>query len=306
MPSQLLKFKEYMPSVILTGASGMIGKALQNYLIQCGYAVKTLVRDKKKADGINSFFWDYHAEEIDLKVFETSDYIIHLAGANVSKRWTFKYKKEIYDSRIMSTDFLFKIIKSKNIRIKKMISISGTGYYGDTTTLGLNENSPTGNDFLAMVCRDWENSAKQMSSLKIPVCIFRLGVVMSPKGGFLKRIATPIKYFVGVHLGDAQQMLSWLSIHDLCRLFVHAIEKNLVGTYNATASLPITLEQIDNTLAAHLHRKIVLPNIPEWILKLVLGEMSTMILTNCHASNEKIKNTGFAFEDENFSAVLKY
>ncbi len=293
-----------MPSVLLTGASGMIGQAIHKHLIMGGFTVRILVRDRKKADGKNSFFWDYLSEEIDLKAFENMDYIIHLSGANVSKRWTFKYKKEIYDSRIMSTDFLFQTIKNRNIRIKKILSVSGTGYYGNTPTTGLLESSPTGNDFLSMVCRDWENSVKQFSTLKIPVCIFRVGVVISRKGGFIKRVGTPLKYFLGVHLGPGKQMVSWISMIDLCRLFTHAIEKNLTGIFNATASTPITMRQIDDSLAQYYHRKIWLPAIPEWFIKLVLGEMSAIVFTNCHTRNEKIKNTRFTFEQEDFIRAL--
>lgn len=155
-----------MPTVLITGASGMVGSSIQKLFADAGYNVRTLVRDKKKANGVNSFYWNYYAEEIDLKAFEGTEYIINLSGANVSKRWNLKYKKEIYDSRIMTADFLHKVIKSNNFKIKKYISVSGTGYYGNSTTENLNENSPSGNDFLAMVCRDWEAAVNGLLILK--------------------------------------------------------------------------------------------------------------------------------------------
>ncbi len=294
-----------MPTVLITGASGMVGSSIQKLFADAGYTVRTLVRDKTKANGVNSFYWNYYAEEIDLKAFEGTEYLINLSGATVSKRWTLKYKKEIYDSRIMTADFLHKVIKANNFKIKKYISVSGTGYYGNSTTENLNENSPSGNDFLAMVCRDWEAAAKRFTDIKIPVCILRLGVVMHPKDGFVKRVGTLIKFFAGAHLGSGKQIISWIGLNDLSRLFLHVAEKNLVGIYNATATNPMTLEEIDNGIATYYHRKIILPNVPAWALKLALGEMSEIVLCSCHVSNAKIKTTGFVFNSEEFLEALK-
>jgi uncharacterized protein (TIGR01777 family) len=293
-----------MSIVLITGGSGMIGKAVAAHLISKGYSVRFLLRDKHKTNGSSTFYWNYQSEEIDENAFDNVDYVINLAGATINQRWTFKHKQEIYDSRIMSTNFLFNHIKKNRIKIKKFISVSATGYYGDTTAEKLNENSPSGNDFLAMVCRDWENSAKQFNDIKTPVCILRLGVVMSVKGGFVKGISNLIKKYLGVHLGSGKQFVSWIALSDLCNLFTHTIEKNLVGTYNATASNPMTMEQIDNAIAKFYHRKIWLPNISAKLLKMVLGEMSSMILSSCRTSNEKIKTTGFVFQYEEFDKIL--
>jgi uncharacterized protein (TIGR01777 family) len=294
-----------MAIILFTGGTGMIGTALIKKLHDNGHSTRILVRDKTKADGINKFYWNYYNEEIDLRAFENLDYIINLAGANIGKRWTFKYKKEIYDSRIMSTEFLFQTIKKNNLRIKKIFSANAVGYYGNSESQNLQENSPTGKDFLAMVCRDWENAVREFNTIKIPSCIFRQGVVITHTGGFVKRISLPIKFFIGAHLGSGQQFISWISLADLCRLYLHAIEKNLVGTFNAVSTNPLTLEQIDNEIAKYYHRKIWLPNIPEWALSLVLGELSQSVLESVHTSNEKIKTTGFIFQHEDFGEALK-
>lgn len=294
-----------MPIVLLTGASGMVGKALKLQLTNQGLTVRSLIRNQEKADGIHTFYWNYAKEEMDLNALKDVDYIIHLSGATVSKRWTFEYKKEIYDSRIMSTDFLFKTIQKEKLRLKKFICVSGSGFYGDTQEQNITETSPSGKDFLAMVCRDWENAAQQFNSIKIPVCILRLGVVMSPNEGFIKTVSAPIKWFVGADLGTGQQMIPWIGLLDLCRLFLHVIDKNLVGIYNAASSHPMTLEAIDKAIAKHYHRPLWLPNIPAWLLKKVLGEMSLIVLGSCATSNAKIKNTGFEFLAESFEKTLE-
>ena len=295
-----------MPTVLVTGASGMIGKALTKLLTDHGFSLRSLVRDKTKANEKNSFYWNYMAKEMDLKAFENLDYIINLAGASVSKRWTEKYKKEIYDSRIKSTEFLFETVKKNKIPLKKFISASATGYYGDSSLQNLNEESANGKDFLAKVCLDWEQAALKFNLINIPACILRLGVVMTPVDGFVKRVSSPIKFYFGAHLGSGKQYISWIALEDLINLFLFAIQKpELEGIYNAIASTPLTLEQIDNAMAAFYHTKIWLPNIPAWALKLALGEMAVIVLASCNASNVKIKRAGFVFGVEEFRKALE-
>lgn len=120
----------------------------------------------------------------------------------------------------------------------------------------------------------------------------------------MKPVGTLIKFFAGAHLGSGKQIISWIGLNDLSRLFLHVTEKNLVGIYNATATTPMTLEEIDNGIAAYYHRKIFLPNVPAWALKLALGEMSEIVLCSCHVSNAKIKTTGFVFNSEVFVEAL--
>jgi len=295
-----------MALILILGARGLIGRNLKAHLTMQGHEVRYFVREQRKADDITSFYWNYEREEVDIKAFRDVDYIINLSGANISKRWTFKYKKEIYDSRIMTLQFLYNILKKHQIRVKKIISVSGTGYYGDTLEQHCTETSATGKDFLAMVCRDWEDAANKFNEMKISTCILRLGVVMSLKGGFIPRIATPMRFFVGTHLGTGKQVVSWISLNDACRLFEHVIEKNLVGTYNATSSNPLSLEEIDNSIAQFYHRKIWLPNVPTKLVKLLLGEMSAIVLSSCWTDNNRIKNTGFTFQEEQFDHCLRY
>ncbi len=294
-----------MNTILFTGGSGMVGQAVAKLLKQEGYIVRNLVRDKNKADGINSFYWNYTNQEIDVKAFGNLDYIINLAGANVAKRWNDKYKVEIYESRIKSTNFLFEFIKKNNIPLKKFISASATGFYGDSPLSNREENSPAANDFLAQVCKEWEKAALQFNSIGIPVCIFRIGVVITPGGGFVKQVSAPMKYNLGAHLGTGKQYISWIALSDLSKLFLFAIQNStLEGIFNATASTPLTLEQIDNIIASYYHKKIWLPNVPAWALKLALGEMSSFVLGNTNVSNDKIKSAGFVFGVEEFRKAL--
>ena len=295
-----------MPIVLITGAGGMIGKKLVAALQTNGYSIRSLVRNHAMANGKDRFYYNYQENEIDPSALRDLDYIINLAGANVSKRWTQAYKKEVYESRINTTKFLFESVKKYNIPLKKFISASAIGYYGDSEKHNLIETDATGSDFLARVCHDWEQAASQFDTLNIPLCIFRIGVVITPEGGFVKSVSAPIKFNLGAHLGTGKQFISWIALDDLVSLFLVAVEKPaLVGTYNAVASNPHTLEQIDNTMATFYRKKIWLPNIPAWALKLALGEMSTIVLASTHASNAKIKETGFVFRHEDFAKGLE-
>jgi uncharacterized protein (TIGR01777 family) len=294
-----------MTAILLTGAGGMIGKALTKHLEQDGYTCKALVRDRTKADGKTRFFWDYLNKEIDLAAFENIDFIINLAGATVDHRWTKKYKQEIYDSRVASTHFLFETLRDNQISLSKFISTSVSGIYGDSPDRAITEDHSFGNDFLAKVGQDWEKAANQFEQIRIPTCLLRLGVVMAPGQGFIKRLSAPVKWGVGTHIGSGMQYISWLALSDLCKLFVFTLRnEKMLGAFNACTSTPLTLKEINTLIASSLHRKIILPNVPGWALKMVLGEMAEIVLTSCHMSNAKLKAAGFAFECEEFGDVL--
>jgi uncharacterized protein (TIGR01777 family) len=295
-----------METVLLTGGSGLVGRNLIRTLNDNGFNTRVLIRQKEKADGNRSFFWDYKNKFIDANALAGIDYIINLAGANIgTKRWTHSYKKEIYESRVESTRFLFEAIQKSNTRLKKFISASATGYYGDNHKTNLKEEDLPGNDFLSKVCRDWETESLRFSELKIPVCIFRMGVVMTKQGGFIPLISEMIKRGLGAHLGSGEQYISWISSNDLNDIYLLAVENpGIAGIYNAVSSQPLKASVIDNMIADHYGKKIWLPNIPSFFLKLILGEKSAIILNSCHADNSKLKNAGYKFIDEDFAKVI--
>jgi uncharacterized protein (TIGR01777 family) len=282
--------------VVISGGSGLVGKRLTTILESMGYEVSHLSRSTGKTQ--KTYLWNPSKGLIDSAVFTENDYIIHLAGAGVAdRRWTSAYKKEIYDSRIFSTRLLVsKMGAIKDHTIKKFISASAIGIYGNDVPMPANENTTTANTFLAKVCVDWEQEAIKAQHTGVPTTIIRVGVVLAREGGFIPQISAPIKLFAGTVLGSGKQLLSWIHIDDLCAMFADAIKDDtLTGVFNAVAPAPISHHDITYKMAKLLGKRIILPNTPVFMLKLMLGEMYSMILANQNVSAQKWIDRGFKF-----------
>jgi uncharacterized protein len=293
-------------SVLITGASGLIGTRLTQLLMEKGYIVSHLGRSSGNSS-IPSFRWDIKKQIADAEAFKKIDTIIHLAGAGVAeRRWTEQRKKEIIDSRTMSTQLVFNTLKKIDNSVKNFICASGTGYYGTEQTDYVNETSPAGSDFLAKVTKRWEEEADKFSSLGIRVVKMRIGIVLSDKGGALAELAKPIRYFVGAPLGSGKQYLSWIHIDDLCELFIKAIsDQSMNGAYNAVAPQPVTNREITKAIAKELNRPLILPAVPGFALRMILGEMAEMVLTGSKVSGEKIQKTGYKFKYPSLDNALR-
>lgn len=283
--------------VLITGASGMISKSIVQLLEHKGFEVRFLSRTKKAS---NQFIWDIDKKYLDPKALINVQHIIHLAGANISnKRWTTKRKKEILDSRVQSTKLLFEEVQKHKIKLKSFISASAVGYYGTTTKDVLfTEESPNGNDFLAHVCKLWEQEADLFSTLNnTRVVKLRFGVVLDSNGGALAKMMKPISMGFGAILGNGEQYIPWIHIEDLCNLLLFAIENNEInGVYNAVAPQQITNENLTYLLAKKLNKNIRLPKAPSFVLKLIFGEMATIILNGNRISSDKLVQSGFNFK----------
>lgn len=287
--------------VLITGGSGLIGSRLTRFLLERGHAVTHLTR-VAKANGVPSFIWDVERQYLDPLALQNQDAVIHLAGTGVAdERWTLKRKREIRQSRVDSTRLLANAINTSTNSVKTFVSISGVGYYGYSDSEVFNETSAPGNDFLAMVCQEWEEQARLVRKPQTRVIILRTGVVLSQNGGALKELATPVRYFVGAALGKGTQMMSWIHIDDLCGIFLKSIEDDqMVGVYNAVAPNPVTNRQMTKAIGKVLGRPIVIPAIPAAVMKLILGEMAEMVLEGSRVSSKKLSDAGYAFR---FTAV---
>jgi uncharacterized protein (TIGR01777 family) len=286
-----------MTSILITGGTGLIGKHLCNVLRSKGY--KILILSRNKTNNPNTYYWNISENYIDPKAIQKADYVIHLAGAGIAdKRWTKKIKKELIDSRVKSANLLFSKIKTLNPNLKAFISASGIGYYGTITSEKIfKETDASGNDFLATVCKVWEEASNQFNSLNIRTVILRTGVVFSKKGGAFEKMSQPIKLGFGSPIGTGNQYIPWIHIDDLCNMYVEAIENNeLNGIYNAVASDYVTNEFLTKSIATILDKKAWLPNVPSFMLKLIFGEMAVILLEGSRVSAEKIKSTGFKFK----------
>ncbi|MBW8049331.1 MAG: TIGR01777 family protein [Cytophagales bacterium] len=287
------------PTVLITGGTGLVGTRLTELLLEKGYEVCYLSRHKPDNPKVPTYLWRVEDQYIENDALSNTDHIIHLAGESIAEsRWNRKRKKEIYDSRILSSKLLYEKLKTISNKVKAVISASAIGYYGDTGDQLITEEAPVTNDFLGNLCRDWENAIHQVEGLNIRVVVLRIaGMALTRKGGGLPKMAQPIKYFIGAPLGSGRQYLSWIHLDDLCKMFIWALENDEIkGIYNAVAPEPVTNAQLTKAIAKKLHRPLLLPNIPKFVLKIILGEMGEVLVGGSKISSAKIQKKGFQFQ----------
>ncbi|MDX2414636.1 MAG: TIGR01777 family oxidoreductase [Bacteroidales bacterium] len=299
-----------MTKVLITGGTGLIGQKLCLLLVQKGYEVGVLTRSRAKSiiPDVNSYFWDTNSGEIDREAINTSDYIIHLAGANIGdKRWTPGRKKQISDSRTKSAELIFKNLDKGNHKLKAFISASAIGYYGAITTDKLFvETDPPANDFLGNICRKWEEGANQFSEFGIRVVNIRTGIVLTKKGGALSKFITPASLGLGSAIGSGKQFMPWIHIEDLCSIYLYAIENNDIrGPYNAVAPDHISNSELASMISRIMKKRYCMPALPALIIKILFGEMSVMILNGSMVASEKIEAAGFRFKYPGINSALE-
>ena len=280
-----------MSKILITGGTGLVGKKLTEMLVQRKHEVAILSRNPKNK---NEFKWDISSNYIDENALKNTDYIIHLAGASIAdKRWTKNRKQLIIDSRVESANLLFRKVRDLKIHLKGFISASAIGFYGTYTSSKIFiETDNSGNDFLAEVCKKWEAAALQFKNDNTPTTILRTGIVLTKKGGALAKMNTPII----TPLGNGKQYISWIHIEDLSNIFLFLFEKKIGGVYNGVAPNPVSNQELTKITAGVLKRPLIMPNIPKFFMKLVLGEMHILLFESQRVSSKKIENKGFHFE----------
>ena len=291
--------------ILITVATGLIGKYLVRKLEKNRHEVVTLTR--KKTSKPNEFQWNPNENFIEDTAFVNIEAIIHLAGATIAKRWTKEYKKELYSSRINAANLLKSYCEKHQIKLKSYISASGINYYGTFTSDEiLTENSPIKKlDFLAELSVDWEKSAFQFSEIAERVVCLRTAMVLAKEGGSFVPLKKLTDFNLASPVGKGKQWMNWIHIEDLANMYVEAIENpQYKGSYNAVADETVTNEAFMKSLAKKSHKFFLPLPVPELMMKLVLGEMSTIILDGSRASNEKIKSDGFIFKYSHLNAAL--
>ncbi len=286
-----------MEKVLITGGNGLIGSRLSSYLSSKNYEVRLLSR-KKDLNNSSVYFWDLDSGYIDEETLAGIDHIIHLAGAGIAEKpWTAKRKKEIIKSRVKTTELLFCEVNKMYIKPKTFISASAVGYYGAVTTDKIfTENDNPGDDFQGKVCRQWESESQKFGELGIRNVQLRFGVVLSAKGGALPKMMLPIKLWVGSAFGTGNQFIPWIHIDDVVKIIEKSIfDEAITGPYNVAAPEFKTNKEFTEALARELGKPLFLPKVPGFIFKLILGEMSQIVLEGSRISSEKIINSGYTF-----------
>lgn len=294
-------------TILITGASGLIGKALTELLLQKGYDIHHLSRSSSKGgDKIKTFKWDVYKRQIDENCIKGVDAIIHLAGESIAGgRWTGKRKAQIIESRTASVRMLYDLLKRKKHHVQCLVSASAIGYYGDRGDKLLDEEAGPGDDFLAGVCMQWENAADEGKTLGIRVVKLRTGIVLDKDDGALAQLAFPIKMGVGAPLGSGRQWVSWIHLKDVVRMYCFAFENEIEGAFNMTAPYPVTNGELTAAVARRLKRPLWLPNIPDFFLKIILGEMNRAVLGSTKVSDAKIQSLGFRFRFPELKEALR-
>jgi uncharacterized protein (TIGR01777 family) len=295
-----------MSIVLISGGTGLIGSHLTNHLIGKGFDIIILTRQKNKSSDnskISYSYWSVKDKIIDAEVVKKVEHIIHLSGAGViDKKWTTEYKKLIVDSRTKSAELIISCLKENEHHVKSLVSASAIGWYGEDPKNqerkeGFIETDIPSKDFLGETCVSWEASTETVTALGTRLVKLRTGIVLTNEGGAFREYKRPLNFGIAPILGNGKQVVSWIHIDDLCRMYSEAIENNyLQGSYNAVAPEPVTQRDLILLLGKKMRNRFFIPvYVPAFILKLIFGKRSIEILKSATVSDKKIKSTGFTF-----------
>jgi uncharacterized protein (TIGR01777 family) len=298
-----------MRTVLITGATGLVGQHLVNLFLDNQISVNYLSTNKEKLKDqlyYKGYFWNPSTGEIDDNCFNNVSVIINLAGSSIAQRWTDKCKQNIISSRLNSINLLFSTIKRKQLNIEHFITVSGIGYYPFSDINFYDEDFKTDESgFMIKVVNEWEKAANKFQEENIPVSIIRLGMVLSDKGGALPQLIKPIRGFMGSCFGSGNQWQSWIHIDDVSQMFLYIMTNKLYGTFNGVAPNPVIQKVLINQIAKILRRPLILPKIPEIIMKIILGDMHVLITKGQRVSSKKIEKLGFQYKFYQLETALK-
>ena len=296
-------------TVLITGATGLVGKALVKKCLQNGFNVHYLTTRKSKIklqENYKGFYWNPQLEIIDISCFEGVNIIINLAGSSIAQRWTKAYKSLILSSRKKALELLHSSIETHDFPVKHIISASAIGIYPDSKTRYYEEDfQGTDISFLRTVVRSWEGALKAFNALGVKTTALRIGIVLDKHEGALPKISGPIKGYIGSALGSGDQWQSWIHIDDLVRMFMFVLDSSLEGVFNAVAPNPVQQKDFVKSVANVLKRPIFFPKVPEFILNFALGEMSAIALESQRVSAQKIQDLGFEYDFHELDAALR-
>lgn len=293
--------------ILITGGSGTVGQHLSMLLMRKGYEVVHLSRSEGKNPKIKTFLWNIEAKEIDANCIDGVDVIVHLAGAGIAdSRWTAERKKTLIESRTHSIQLIYDLLKKYPHQVNSVISAGASGFYSDRGDEWMTENSAPNKDFLANCSIWWEQAVDEALAMGLRVVKFRTGIILDKKEGALPKMVFPIKLGLGAPLGSGKQYVSWIHIHDVANMYLKGIEdENLQGAYNMSTPNPLTNAELTKAIAKTLKKPLWLPNIPAFLLKLIFGKMSAVVLGSTRMDVKKITATGFQFRYPDIDSALQ-
>lgn len=295
-----------MQKIIISGGTGFIGSALATRLAGEGYQVVILSRSSgsHENNNISRVEWDPANISGWVECLENASAVIHLAGENLGDGlWTKAKKERILASRLQSGQALVEAIKKLKSPPGFFIQSSAIGYYGTSETDEFTEGSPAGGDFLAEVAKKWEASTVELEDLKIPRAVIRTGIVLDTRRGAFPKLLLPFKLFAGGPLGNGRQWFSWIHKEDEVGAILHILQGRHTGTFNLTAPVPLRNREIAKLIAKVMHPLSWLP-VPGFAMRLLLGEMSTLVLDGQKAVPVRLQSSGYKFKYEHFEPAL--
>lgn len=284
-----------MQTILIAGGTGLIGARLSVLLKAKGYMVRLLSR---KPAGPEQYAWDPARGILDNLALEGVDAVINLAGAGIADgRWTPARKQLIVDSRVQSAAVLRKAFQEGTHMPRTYLSASAIGFYGNSGEQWMDETSaPVEDTFMVECSGAWENAAEEIGALGIRTVILRIGVVLAKEGGALPEFVKPLRFGLGAYFGNGQAWYSWVHLDDICQIFIWALENEQVaGVFNAVAPNPVRNIDLVKATAKAMRQPAVFAPAPPFVLRLMLGEMSAVVLNSNRVSSEKIRAAGFHF-----------
>ena len=297
--------------ILVSGATGLVGSVLLEQAIAQGNEIHYLTTRKNQLDtisGAKGFYWNPKKNEIDFKCLEGVEVLIHLAGASISQRWTTKNKKEILDSRVDGTNLLVNTLKQLdgNHQLKQVVAASAIGIYPSSfSTVYTEDYTPQSNSFLEEVVIAWEKAEDGFTRLGIKLCKLRIGLVLTAKGGVLGPLKIPTWFGLGAAFGNGQQTQSWIHVDDLVTLSLQAATDQWEGIFNAVSPQPVSQKEFTRTLAKAMRRPYFMPSLPQLPIRLVMGEMSSLVFNSQNVSAAKVLQKGFKYQYPDLFPAIK-
>jgi uncharacterized protein (TIGR01777 family) len=295
--------------VLITGATGLVGKALRQLYKEQGVGVHYLSTSKRKLQkGYGQgFYWNPARNEIDLAAFDGVTHLVNLAGASIAQRWTAAHRKRILNSRVNSLQLLHKgITEAQPSGLVHFLSASAIGRYPHSFTREYTEEvKEVDKSFLGEVVEAWEEAANPFSEFEFSTCLLRIGIVLDPLEGALPKLVGPVKKGVGAPLGSGKQWQSWIHLEDLVGMILFAQKTDWKGVYNGVAPEPVRQKQLTQAIAKSLKKPLWLPAVPSFVLRLLLGEMAYIALASQYVSSDKAEQAGFVFRYPRLEQALE-